>query len=639
MWWKKNKGNTTKDTTTQNTTTSDSTPTDTTSYEVTKEVFESYFKTDTAAKVLASNYTLDVTDKLEGVDIESTRKIDNGKAIIDGGFQMYVDITADELGNLELDAYDYDSDADKWSNLAELDYDVDIFTNKYLLPILDYTKLTYNATTHKYTSSQEITFEDENEFGAKDVFKYTNIVISFENNALKSITFSVNEKDYEDEDNFEEYDYTRTMVIKEKGSTTINSPVRNMVNERTFISFLGGLNYDILKGLNYTAHYSYAYTAGGTYSAEADIKADNGLFLVDYDPGTPDEVDYYYETEEGIDYDSVSFCQYEFDGSNWGISHEGANSVRAFLYNNIYLTSFDYDDFTYNYETKMYEADSIDIGSNQYRSNVKIKFEDKKIVSCSYTYTYYDNDGETVIRSWNTSTTFTNVGTTEVESPLPESGFEDVFNSYFGIDTFEKLEVANYTLKITTINGDETRTRTRKVNGSEILDSGTGVIPHTDNEFIYESYYLIKEFATHYSYDEAYNYDNTGFEQAPGGSSSALNGIVCYFYLPKLDYSKVSFDDANQKYISSESITYSIIVTEDVDITYTNTISNIEIVFEENVLKSISYDVSEVASFTYYDDEEEKDVDVVNESEYKISIDVSEVGTTDFDTPEYDKWD
>ncbi|MBP5445755.1 MAG: hypothetical protein J6Y28_06250 [Acholeplasmatales bacterium] len=208
---------------------------------------------------------------------------------------------------------------------------------------------------------------------------------------------------------------------------------------------------------------------------------------------------------------------------------------------------------------------------------------------------------------------------------------EQTFKSYFGIDDFSKVSNANYTLEIIRTDKDDNSdvtTVTSKVKGKEILNSGIGFISG-DEAYTYEEYYIFeKNTDDTYGSDYGYNYNGTGWNfSGPTASSETLKGLLCAFYLPTLDYSKVSFNETKNAYVSTETIEYA--YWGGADITdYTNTITNVVAEFEDGILKKVSFDLHEVGECSMSGE---------TDYTYTVTINVSNVGTTTFETPVEEK--
>ena len=204
---------------------------------------------------------------------------------------------------------------------------------------------------------------------------------------------------------------------------------------------------------------------------------------------------------------------------------------------------------------------------------------------------------------------------------------EQTFKSYFGIDDFSKVSNANYTLEITRTDKDDNSDVTTvisKVKGKEILNSGIGFLSD-DETFTYEEYYIFeKNTDDTYGSDYGYNYNGRGWNfSGPTASSETLKGLLCAFYLPSLDYSKVSFNETKNAYVSTETIEYA--YWGGADITdYTNTITNVVAEFEDGILKKVSFDLHEVGECSM-----SGEIDY----NYTVTINVSKVGETTFETP------
>jgi len=233
----------------------------------------------------------------------------------------------------------------------------------------------------------------------------------------------------------------------------------------------------------------------------------------------------------------------------------------------------------------------------------------------------------TISKSTTKKATTQKVTTQAVTTDVKDEGAkvsQKTFNSYFGIDDFSKLIDANYTLEVTRTQNQESETELCKIKGLEVLQSGKKFVG-TEDEYSYESYYIFeKELDGTYGSDYGYNYNGGGWNfSGPTASSETLKGLLCAFYLPSLDYSKVSFNETKNAYVSTETIEYAYWGGSDIT-DYTNTITNVVVEFEDGILKKVSFDLHEVGECPM-----SGEIDYT----YTVTINVSNVGTTTFETP------
>ena len=214
--------------------------------------------------------------------------------------------------------------------------------------------------------------------------------------------------------------------------------------------------------------------------------------------------------------------------------------------------------------------------------------------------------------------------TTQAQTTAQVDKKKESFDKLFGIAKFEDLSKANYTLSNEKI--------VKKVMGNNVLISGSGSDPFS-GDYTFDSYYNFiddsdEETGAYYSIYHLYRTGNDSFSPAPGGFANDFNGIVCEYFLPSLSYSDFTFDEETNTYKTTKTISY----------TYSEfpcdndlTISDIEIVFDNDNVVSIKFEVKGTTT-DWFDEETEQYTN-------SVSYTISNIGTTTFDIPEYNDED
>ncbi len=191
--------------------------------------------------------------------------------------------------------------------------------------------------------------------------------------------------------------------------TTEDKIENYQVNKNTFNSIFKISSMEELKALNFTC----TYTGSPVYSEK--ISMSNGALLIETkntDSGV--ETRKFVTVEESINpsFDLVyHMYEYNSETGNWDFA-EGANvSFDTFMRTIARVIQFDFDAFTFNENTKSYEASEIEVAFMESYTNIKVEFHNDKVVKESFTYNKND-------KSWDRSCSFSKVGTTEVISPL-----------------------------------------------------------------------------------------------------------------------------------------------------------------------------------------------------------------------------
>ncbi len=496
-------------------------------YMVNEETFNKYFNI-TNETLDDLNLTINYDNMFNGVSFTGTVKF-NGKVWNDSYYcsgDYYFDsflINKIEEDTMYVDYTCYSAE-DGWDSLDNSDYSLKSFIDYRLYLVnLGRNSFEYDVTTNSYVASSV----------TKDGKTYSNVKIKFEDNKLVSFEYRTSNNIISA--TVEDVDATEVKYVKEY-----------FVDEKTFNSYFNVMDVVALNELNYTAHYEYAYTVGGDYSASADIKTENGLFLVDYKTDSS-SFKYYYETFVDLEKGGyIFFDKYTLDVTEWLKDDRKNFSSWAFLSQNAYLlTGMDFSNFTFDPITMMYVTENIDAGSNQHYLNVKIKFEDNKPVCYSYTFNVY-NSSEELTRSWDIVETFTNVGSTKVECPV-ETKYEvdkTTFDKYFDVDSLEELNKLNLSIEYDYADDYTTKKGTIIVDGCEASE-----LYLKDSHFAYNDFHIIEPSNSevkHTLYRYLKDYDN--WAEVTYGLGDVYGLTLNLYYIPVLDFSKLTYNSETQSY-------------------------------------------------------------------------------------------
>ena len=556
-------------------------------YMVNNETFDSYFNI-TAEEFdklnLSINYTDTYTDDDENTikyvgtvkfngSIMNDHYTKNGKERFSSFIFTDIDV---EDGDVWLDYCTYTEedgwkdDTDSYSTVRSL-----LDSRLYLINISK-SSLEFDVATDSYKAS-EIDMGDK---------VYHNVEIKFNKGKLVSLKYST------------DTDVISLEVSEIEDATTLKYAGDYIVDGTTFNSYYAITDINALSALNYTASYSYS----GEYSGSATIKANNGKFLVDSQTASGYESKYFYRTYESSDADKVAFNGYTFS-VNYSEWVKNRDTIMEFYWDVFFrselhmfaVSGLDFGDFTFNFDTMMYEADEIVVNENTTFTNVKIEFKNNK--PSSFSYTSVGNSG-----TYNYQETFTNVGTTELVDPIGtdyEVG-KSTFDKYFGINDYDKIADLNLTLEYSSGDGVHNPIEgTMEISNYNTMDTYTGIMGnHKDFHTIEKD----EDKVIYYTYE----YDSsTKWPTTPNYSDKfdVITLATEYLYLPVLDFSQLSYNATTKCY-------------EGTNITVNGyTYSSISIKFEDGILKS--YDIS----FTK------------GTATHVISATVSKVGSTEIDSP------
>ena len=375
------------------TSTSTSTETSTTTEVVDKNVvdenvFNSYFGSyDEALSKL--NIKFSYIDSGNGETYRGTIEIANNTAL-----DTYKEDSTDDIAKTYYKYIDYDYEEDTLKDIESSYYDgswddpIEYSASyerqaKYLyLPIVDFADFVYNEETKSYEAE-----EIEISYG-----KYKDLSIKFEEDKLLSFSY-----DFLQSGNLDKID----VEVLQIGGVEIANPIYNLTTNNIFNDYFN-MTKEELENLNITLNYMTGMYTG-------TIEVNNGLRIDTYKRSFDQKeiLEAYYIDE--VSPESVKFHYYVYSDGEWSERYDFTYSLDTYLLDIMYLPKIDFDDLTYNPETKSYEAASVTIShspSDITITDVSIKFED--FVLASYKYS-------------SGSSTFTiivsNVGTTEIEDP------------------------------------------------------------------------------------------------------------------------------------------------------------------------------------------------------------------------------
>ena len=527
-------------------------------YKVTDEEFDKYFDY-TSVDFGMLNFTMNY-DYIYYVDDDNnntykgTMKF-NGEILNDkykkNGVQCFDGFKMNDIydGYVDCDRWRY-SENNGWEFQEGMTSSVsDFLGNRFFLIDISLDDLEFDASTDSYVASEIYN-------------TYYNVKIKFDKGDLKSFEYETG------------YDKTSVEVV-DINNTTVEYVGDYFVDDETFASYFAVDTMDGLKALNYTANYQI----GGTYSGDAIVKIDSGKLRVDYMyPNASDWDISFYKTYDADDERYVSYKQYSKVGDNWIGFSKMELGVEVFLKSEaLLLSGLDFDDFTFDLDEMMYVANHLEVGENKEYRYIRIKFEEGKPVSLSYSFTHYDEAHDEFTEDYTVSYAFSEVGTTEVydEVGTDYQVSKNVFDKYFGLDTYDEVSNQNMTLTYTYIDNIHTYAGSLEIDGIKVMDSYT--IDSNGENFDYHWMEDLEENVRYYTY----YYDNNFNKWVSSGYDSNNNAYQLateYLYIPILDFSKLTYNSETHCY-------------EGTNITVNGyTYSSVSIKFEDEVLKS--YDVT-----------------------------------------------
>ena len=206
---------------------------------------------------------------------------------------------------------------------------------------------------------------------------------------------------------------TSTSTSTSTLTQTLTVPSMNTykVDKDTFDSYFGVDSIADLSNLNYKVEFEYNIS---NFSKSGYIEIDGTSVFEDTNVnGTNHKFLYYDFKLNKQDSSCLNFIEKVFNNNQWqDAATSNPRSFNEFISGYLCLENFRYTDFTFNSETRCYEADRITSSKNTYK-NVSISFDDNKITSFSAKFTTGSSTTEGEI-----SYTYSNVGKTSVENPF-----------------------------------------------------------------------------------------------------------------------------------------------------------------------------------------------------------------------------
>lgn len=204
---------------------------------------------------------------------------------------------------------------------------------------------------------------------------------------------------------------TSTSTSTSTLTQTLTVPSMNTykVDKDTFDSYFNVDSIADLSNLNYKVEFEFNHEI---LSKSGCVEIDGSSVLENLNSNGHEFQCLYYDFKlNKQDSSYLNFTKKEFNNNQWQDATSNPVSFNSFISGYLCLENFRYTDFTFNSETRCYEADRITASNNTYK-NVSISFDDNKLVSFSANYIDSNN------REGNFSYTYSNIGTTSIENPF-----------------------------------------------------------------------------------------------------------------------------------------------------------------------------------------------------------------------------
>ncbi len=221
---------------------------------------------------------------------------------------------------------------------------------------------------------------------------------------------------------------TKNVTTKKQttASTTTKSqiPSKYTVTKEVFDSYFTPASFEAAMAFNGTIDI-VSTMEGVSQESKFKIEIANKYFLQTNESLQESAFKEFY-----MDGDKAAVDTYIRDGSSWEKSEyspEKYTDINLFSLLNTYIPAgFDFDKFIFNYETNSYESNEEktytyyrgELSYTNTISNLKVKFEDNKIVSIyfkSKQCEYNSNDDPTGVYNIDVTLTYSKLGTTTVE--------------------------------------------------------------------------------------------------------------------------------------------------------------------------------------------------------------------------------
>lgn len=324
--------------------------------------------------------------------------------------------------------------------------------------------------------------------------------------------------------------YKTTRKATTKANTTTHNYSMYEVNKEIFDSYFGG--FEALSNLNLTLNYKEANTPG---EYEGTIEIANNMILENY------------SSTKFIDNGKAFYNIKEYDSETNTITIDNSYFITKWnkpveekwkyyeLSTTIFIPVFDFNQLTFNNETKNYEAATIETLYGTYE-NISISFLDDKLVSYSYQFTDLDDDSSVI------TCDVSKTGKTNVDNPIKNMVTKQTFNKFLGLNK-NNLEDLNITINTSYNN----YMANAEFDGNKCL-----ITRYIYDTFMGYKMIYIKEI------DDTINYDWK--EQIEGTWSDTYNSnmeisdfVDLEFHLPVLNYDDFEFDYDTQTYKATES--------------------------------------------------------------------------------------
>ncbi len=370
-------------------------------YRITKEVFDSYFN-PTIDQVFALNLTIDeVSVWGEGefaIEMNDKYRIAKGRVLagLDENENCYTTFRKEDE-SLFYDEY-YIRNDDSWY----LDNSGTITPKETLFYTLgasfDYDKLKFDLNENVYKSNEVI---EEERYDSS--FEFSNLIIKFDNNKL--ISLSYHEKQTLHSGGVDEiFEGNISRNISNIGTTEVISPFdqKYIVDKESFDSYFNITTVDDLLKLNYTLE----EVEKGVYLTGIST------FAVNYGKYLINEYTYYEMTKQEGSNTLAHVDSYHYDKNTHQITSENSyyQDMDYSINSAFGLSFFNFNDFKFNEETKAYECNVVDVKGNSIYYDIKIYFENNKIIKYTYRDVYEDSG-----TYYDVTKTFTNVGATTID--------------------------------------------------------------------------------------------------------------------------------------------------------------------------------------------------------------------------------
>ena len=215
---------------------------------------------------------------------------------------------------------------------------------------------------------------------------------------------------------------TSSQTTTTQATTKKDVPAKYATNKATYDSFFNPATAEAAIAYNFTMD---GVTKSEEYTTNITLKMADNRAVQLMNGTTPMAYQTYAVETDG----SITVASYRGTGSGWTLENTisyASNQLVAFCCMNVAPVGFDFDKFTFNFETNTYETKEkvefeYKMGESTYKfeiSDYTIQFEDNKPVKIFFNRTQkmYNTDGELVDTFGGSMTiTISNIGTTVVD--------------------------------------------------------------------------------------------------------------------------------------------------------------------------------------------------------------------------------